>query len=98
MLHQADTGPLASLNFNPLGRYYGSITTSGFYPVVVSELWHWTGDNELVQRFVEPALNALHWAGKIWRFRRGRFLRLPKPLRKWREKSGLERLKRRHSL
>ncbi|MGH7956688.1 MAG: glycogen debranching N-terminal domain-containing protein, partial [Opitutaceae bacterium] len=23
MLHQADTGPLASLNFNPLARYYG---------------------------------------------------------------------------
>jgi glycogen debranching enzyme len=64
MLHQADTGPLASLNFNPLGRYYGSITTSGFYPVVVSELWHWTGDKELVQRFVEPALNALDWLEK----------------------------------
>src|SRR5436190_359729 len=61
MLHQADTGPLASLNFNPLGRYYGSITTSGFYPVVVSELWHWTGDKELVQQFIDPALKALHW-------------------------------------
>jgi glycogen debranching enzyme len=61
MIHQVDTGPLATLNFNPLGRYYGSITTSGFYPVVVSELWHWTGDKELVQRFVDPALKALAW-------------------------------------
>ncbi len=61
MLHQADSGPLATLNVNPLGRYYGSITTSGFYPVIVSELWHWTGDKDLVRPFVEPALAALRW-------------------------------------
>jgi glycogen debranching enzyme len=61
MLHQAESGPLAMLNVNPLGRYYGSITTSGFYPVIVSELWHWTGDKELVRPFVEPALKSLRW-------------------------------------
>ncbi len=61
MLHEAHTGPLAALGFNPQGRYYGSITTSGFYPVLVSELWHWTGDRERVQSFVRPALDALHW-------------------------------------
>jgi glycogen debranching enzyme len=61
MLHQAESGPLAILNLNPLGRYYGSITTSGFYPVVVSELWHWTGDKELVRPFIEPAIKSLRW-------------------------------------
>ncbi|RUL87948.1 amylo-alpha-1,6-glucosidase [Tautonia sociabilis] len=61
MLHQADTGPLASLGFNPLARYYGSITTSGFYPVVVSELWHWTGDKELIRPLIGPALKGLRW-------------------------------------
>jgi glycogen debranching enzyme len=61
MLHQAERGPLATLKLNPLGRYYGSITTSGFYPVVVSELWHWTGDKELVRPFVDPALKGLRW-------------------------------------
>jgi glycogen debranching enzyme len=61
MLHQAEAGPLAMLNITPLGRYYGSITTSGFYPVIVSELWHWTGDKALVRPFVEPALKALRW-------------------------------------
>ncbi len=61
MLHQMDTGPLATLRFNPLSRYYGSITTSGFYPVVASELWHWTGDKERVRPFVAPALKALQW-------------------------------------
>jgi glycogen debranching enzyme len=61
MLHEAHTGPLAALGFNPQGRYYGSITTSGFYPVLVSELWHWTGDRERVRPFVRPALDALRW-------------------------------------
>lgn len=61
MLHQADTGPLASLNFNPLGRYYGSVTTSAFYPVALSQLWHWTGDRGLVSALVEPALRGLRW-------------------------------------
>jgi glycogen debranching enzyme len=61
MLHQAESGPLALLNLNPLRRYYGSITTSGFYPVVVSELWHWTADKDLVRPFVQPALRALRW-------------------------------------
>jgi glycogen debranching enzyme len=61
MLHEAHTGPLAMLNINPRQRYYGSVTTSGFYPVVLSELWHWTGDKDLVRRFVEPALKAIRW-------------------------------------
>jgi glycogen debranching enzyme len=61
MLHEAHTGPLETLNFNPRGRYYGSITTSGFYPVVVSELWHWTGDRELVGSLIEPMLSSLEW-------------------------------------
>lgn len=61
MLHEAHTGPLAMLNYNPRARYYGAATTSGFYPVVVSELWHWTGDKEIVRPFVKPALDALAW-------------------------------------
>ncbi|HEX6293121.1 MAG TPA: glycogen debranching N-terminal domain-containing protein, partial [Herpetosiphonaceae bacterium] len=61
MLHEAHTGPLAMLNINPRRRYYGSITTSGFYPVAVSELWHWTGDADAVRPYVEPALRALAW-------------------------------------
>ncbi|HWN43885.1 MAG TPA: glycogen debranching N-terminal domain-containing protein [Thermoanaerobaculia bacterium] len=61
MLHEAHTGPLAALGFNPRGRYYGSATTSGFYPVVVSELWHWTGDRERVRPLLGPALEALRW-------------------------------------
>jgi glycogen debranching enzyme len=61
MLHEAHTGPLAALGHTPRRRYYGSITTSGFYPLVVSELWHWTGDRSRVEPFVRPALEALAW-------------------------------------
>jgi glycogen debranching enzyme len=61
MLHEAHTGPHATLNFNPRARYYGSATTSAFYPVAVAELWHWTGDRELVRPLVRPALDAVRW-------------------------------------
>lgn len=61
MLHEAHSGPLKTLNFDPRARYYGSITTSGFYPVAVSELWHWTGDKELIRPLIEPAMKALSW-------------------------------------
>ncbi|HYE58997.1 MAG TPA: amylo-alpha-1,6-glucosidase, partial [Rhodothermales bacterium] len=49
----------------PRRRYYGSVTTSGFYPVAVSELWHWTGDKELVRPLIRPALRALTWLDKF---------------------------------
>lgn len=61
MLHEAHTGPLSVLNYVPQGRYYGSVTPSAFYPFVVAQLWHWTGDKELVARFIEPAVAALKW-------------------------------------
>ena len=61
MLHEAHTGPLEMLGENPRARYYGSVTTSGFYPFVLAELWHWTGDRQLVASLVDPALEALGW-------------------------------------
>jgi glycogen debranching enzyme len=61
MLHEAHTGPLKVLRFNPRARYYGSVTTSGFYPFVAAQLWHWTADKAAVAPYVEPALKALAW-------------------------------------
>ena len=61
MLHEAHTGPNAALNLNPRARYYGSATTSAFYPVAVAELWHWTGDRELVRPLARAALDAVRW-------------------------------------
>lgn len=61
MLHQSSKGPLSALNFNPFNRYYGSLTTSDFYPFVVAELWHWTGNMERVEPHIEPAVRAMKW-------------------------------------
>ena len=62
MLHEAHDGPLPTLGFNPRSRYYGAVTTSVFYPVVLTELWHWTGDKALVRSLLGPALRGLRWA------------------------------------
>lgn len=64
MLHEAHTGPLATLNYNPRSRYYGAATTSSFYPVVVSELWRWTGNRNEVKSLLQPALRGLEWKDK----------------------------------
>jgi len=61
LLHEAHTGPLETLNANPRARYYGSVTTSGFFPLVLAELWNWTADEELVRELLPHALEALHW-------------------------------------
>jgi glycogen debranching enzyme len=61
MLHEAHSGPLAKLGYNPRSRYYGATTTSSFYPVAVAELWHWTGDKGLVKSLLKPALRAMRW-------------------------------------
>jgi glycogen debranching enzyme len=61
LLHEAHTGPLEILNFNPRARSYSSITTSAFFPVVLAELWHWTGDRELVRRHIPAARAGLKW-------------------------------------
>lgn len=64
MLHEAHTGPLARLNYNPRWRYYGAATTSSFYPVVVSELWHWTGNKNEIKPLLQPAVRGLAWKDK----------------------------------
>lgn len=65
MLHEAHTGPLAALNYNPRQRSYSSITTSGLFAFMLAELWHWTGDKSLVRPLVEPALRAIHWLDRF---------------------------------
>ena len=61
MLHQAEIGPLAVLNYTPFRRYYGTITTPAVFGWALGKLWRWTGNRQAVARFIEPALKALHW-------------------------------------
>lgn len=61
MLHEVHTGPTKQLNFTPKSCYYGAVTTSGFYPFVAAQLWHWTADKSAVAPYLEPAICALRW-------------------------------------
>ena len=61
MLHQAEIGPSAVLNYTPFRRYYGSITTPSLFSWGLGLLWRWTANREDVARFIEPGLRALRW-------------------------------------
>ena len=62
MLHELRRGPLSMLGISPRDAYYGSQTTPAFFIVVLSELWHWTGDDRVLRRFRDAALRAMEWA------------------------------------
>ena len=62
MLHELRRGPLSMLGISPREAYYGSQTTPAMFVIVLSELWHWTGDDRVLRRFREPALKAIDWA------------------------------------
>jgi glycogen debranching enzyme len=41
--------------------YYGTADATPLYLILLSEVWRWTGDAELVRELREPALLALRW-------------------------------------
>jgi glycogen debranching enzyme len=63
-VHELHTDPRAVLNYTTHARYYGGVTGSIYYPVVLSAVWHWTGDKELIKPHIGPALRGLAWADK----------------------------------
>jgi hypothetical protein len=64
LVHEIHTDPLSSLNFRPKSRYFGSASSSMLFPIVVGQLWHWTGDLDEVRRYADTAIRALEWADK----------------------------------
>jgi glycogen debranching enzyme len=62
LVHEMRRGPLSELELIPQRAYYGTQTTSAMFPVMLSELWHWTGETELLLRHRDTALRALAWA------------------------------------
>ena len=67
MLHESHTDPLSALNFTPEGLYFGTANVPFLYPIVVSELWHWTGNKDELRQYAKPALDTLAWADKYSR-------------------------------
>jgi len=64
IVHEIHTDPLSQLNFRPDGLYYGAVTSAYLAPVSVSELWHWTGDLDVVRTYADMAMKAIEWADK----------------------------------
>src|SRR5688500_1564686 len=58
ILHELRRGRAAETWF---GTYYGSVDATPLFLVLLSEVWRWTADAELVERLREPALAALGW-------------------------------------
>jgi glycogen debranching enzyme len=62
MVHEMRRGPLAMLGVRPHGAYYGSQTTGSMFLLGLSELWHWTGDDDLLRRHRDAAMRTIEWA------------------------------------
>jgi glycogen debranching enzyme len=62
LIHELRSGPLAALGLVPRDAYYGTQTTPAMFVLTLSELWHWTGDDEVLRRHVDVARHALGWA------------------------------------
>lgn len=62
LLHQVRKGPLSELNHIPFGWHYATMTTPLFFPVALSELWHWTGERDVVGSLLDTACRCLKWA------------------------------------
>jgi glycogen debranching enzyme len=58
IVHEVRNGRGASSWFP---RYYGTIDATPLYLILLSEVWRWTDDAELVRDLREPALRALEW-------------------------------------
>jgi glycogen debranching enzyme len=43
------------------GTYYGTVDATPLYLILLSEVWRWTDDANLVRELREPALRALEW-------------------------------------
>ena len=62
LVHEVRVGPLSELQIIPQSAYYGTQTTSAMFPLIISELWHWTGDTDALRRHRAVAERALAWA------------------------------------
>ena len=58
IVHELRSGRAAEKWF---ARYYGTVDATPLYLVLLSEVWRWTADNELMARLRAPALAALGW-------------------------------------
>ena len=61
IVHEVRNGKGATAWFP---RYYGTIDATPLYLILLSEVWRWTDDADLVRDLREPALRAAEWIGR----------------------------------
>lgn len=61
ILHQHDLGPVAALDLNSHGRYYGDYTAPQDFLMMLAEYLAWTGDLATVRGLLPAARRVLAW-------------------------------------
>jgi glycogen debranching enzyme len=59
--HEIRHGELAQLGILPFQPYYGTHDATSLFVIVLSYLYHWTGDESLLRRYLPHAEAAMHW-------------------------------------
>jgi glycogen debranching enzyme len=61
IVHEVREGRAAERWF---ARYYGTVDATPLYLILLSEVWRWTGDAAIAERFRQPAMHALEWINR----------------------------------
>jgi len=61
IIHQARTGPLSLLNYDPFERYYGDYSAPQDFLTMLGQYFAWTNDRETVQSLLPAARRVLKW-------------------------------------
>ncbi|HWK11824.1 MAG TPA: glycogen debranching N-terminal domain-containing protein [Vicinamibacterales bacterium] len=64
MIHEMRRGPLSELDVIPQRGYYGTLTSSSFFVITLAELWHWTGDTDMLNTYLDAARRTFEWADR----------------------------------
>ena len=59
--HEIRHGELAQLGILPFQPYYGTHDATSLFVIVLSYLYHWSGNEELVRRYLPNVEAAMHW-------------------------------------
>jgi glycogen debranching enzyme len=62
--HEVRKGELSFFEQVPHTRYYGSVDATPLFLILLWEAYQWTGDKNLLHRFLPPAEAALQWIKK----------------------------------
>ena len=94
--HEIRHGELAQLGILPYQPYYGTHDATSLFVIVLSYLYHWGADPELLRRYLPNAEAAMAWIDRLRRRRQGRIPGVQDPLVARPLQPGLEGRRRRH--